>query len=152
MTADLRAPAPGERGSLWLWAGSTTIAAIGLLVYLPLSRIPALRAVAEDPGFSTLLVVLAAAFSVALSLRLARRGVRAARTSLLAGSLAAVLGAGAHAVYLHGMSRTMAPAVAAPAVGDAARGFTIRDPEGRTFDLTAQRGAPVLLVFFRAHW
>ena len=44
------------------------------------------------------------------------------------------------------------PAGAAP-VGDRAPGISaVRVRDGATFELAAERGHPVLLVFFRGHW
>ncbi len=38
------------------------------------------------------------------------------------------------------------------AVGELAPDFTLEDQEGRKRTLSAERGKPVVLVFYRGHW
>ena len=40
----------------------------------------------------------------------------------------------------------------APTVGQMAPDFTLEDQEGRKRTLSAERGKPVVLVFYRGHW
>jgi hypothetical protein len=44
------------------------------------------------------------------------------------------------------------PAATGPALGTAAPDFALLDQNGSTVRLSDQRGAPVLLVFYRGHW
>ena len=37
-------------------------------------------------------------------------------------------------------------------VGDIAPDFTLEDQDGRKHTLSAQRGRPAVLVFYRGHW
>lgn len=145
---------------LWLWSAATAVAALGMIVWLPASRFPAsgglaqLAQLAEDPWAVTAAVVAAALASVGLALRLGfgRGAARAARGALVAGAAVAVLGAAAQVTYVHAFSYALSEAPGAPAVGDEAPDFTVEVPKYGPFSLSAQRGKPVLLVFFRAHW
>jgi cytochrome oxidase Cu insertion factor (SCO1/SenC/PrrC family) len=40
----------------------------------------------------------------------------------------------------------------ASAAGKAAPDFTLKDQDGHDFTLSSQRGAPVLLIFYRGYW
>lgn len=44
------------------------------------------------------------------------------------------------------------PAATGPAIGAPAPDFALLDQSGKTVQLAALRGAPVLLVFYRGHW
>ena len=73
--------------------------------------------------------------------------------------VASALIAGAQALAALGFAYWMVyfsaygpPAGAAP-IGDRAPGISaVRVRDGATFELAAERGHPVLLVFFRGHW
>ena len=47
---------------------------------------------------------------------------------------------------------TPAPRAAPVAVGESAPDFTLADQDGRKRTLSAERGKPVVLVFYRGHW
>jgi hypothetical protein len=77
--------------------------------------------------------------------------LRSARDALLLGILQLVVG-GAFAWWLFGLSGYQPPDGAPRASAEAPDIEAVRVADGAEFRLSAQRGRPVVLVFFRGTW
>jgi hypothetical protein len=108
--------------------------------------LPAVLGFPDPPDFVPLAVLgLGAAWGIFQWRRRPGRG-RAVVASIQ------VLAAGGMAYWMLFFSSYGAPA-GAPRVGDRAPDISaVRVRDGARFDLAAERGHPVLLVFFRGHW
>jgi cytochrome oxidase Cu insertion factor (SCO1/SenC/PrrC family) len=88
------------------------------------------------------------AAGIALAVLAVRRGPGRWAPKLLLGASVAVAGLFAAMIYV----AFLVPAGQVPAVGAPAPDFTLQDHRGESIQLSALRGAPVLLVFYRGHW
>ena len=143
-----------DRLLLWIWCIACFLATMGLFLYLPMSTFPRLEELSENPEPLTVLFGSSVLVTVAILLGCERRPAftAALQKPLLVGTVAAILGFTSYGTYVYAFSQTLAVAEAAPKVGDMAPDFEVVDPEGRTFSLSAHRGAPILLVFYRGQW
>jgi hypothetical protein len=89
---------------------------------------------------------------VAAGVGLAIIAIRRAPTARLAKVLLGVdlVLAGLFAALLYVLP--VVPSASGPAIGASAPDFALRDQSGAIIRLAEQRGAPVLLVFYRGHW
>ena len=113
-----------------------------------------------DPGLHRrlempVLVLVALAAGLALSLLGVRQAWRRSHRGRLLAPISAGLNLAAAAFftwYLFVGSYAVPPATRAPAVGAIAPDFALRDHRGDEVRLSALRGRPVVLVFYRGHW
>jgi hypothetical protein len=150
---DTSMPRMIERLGLWAWCFTTFLAVVCLLLYLPMSTRPELEALSESPHVLTLAFVAATLSTIALGAWLARgpTASRHLRSILRTGTVAAVIGCTSYTSYVYAFSQTL-PDSDAPAVGEMAIDFEIKDPDGRYWKLSDFRGSTVLLVFYRGNW
>ncbi len=89
---------------------------------------------------------------LAVALWLSWRGVRAGRWPARLAAGANLLLAGLFVFYLYGFSSWLPASLSAPRAGETAPDFTLIDQRGDSVTLSALRGAPVVLVFYRGFW
>lgn len=147
------APETGLELRPWVrvWALGTFVAIAALPVYLPSSLLTGLGSLAAEPWPLTALVVLGAAASWAGVLVVRGRVLPLLRRTMVTGAVLASLGCVGWVGYVEVLSHQLA-GDRAPQVGDLAPDFALVDPEGRAWQLSAFRGGPVVLLFYRAHW
>jgi hypothetical protein len=106
---------------------------------------PAMQAPDAPLAVPAALLAVAAAWSFVVGVRKKRRAL------LLLGGFQVVLGVGL-AFWLFGLSAYEAPD-GAPRAGVTAPDIeAVRVPDGAEFRLSAERGRPVVFVFFRGAW
>ena len=127
---------------------------MGLFLYLPMSTFPGLESLSEEPTPITMVLGLSLFVCITIMVIGDRRASfeRELRHVLFVGTIASVLGFTAYGTYVYAFSQTLAGGTNAPKVGQPAPDFSSVDPEGRQFKLSDERGAPVLLVFYRGQW
>ena len=150
----MKEASPGDPLWLWSWCFACFIGTVGLLLYLPMSTLPSLEGLSEEPTMLTVVYGLAAAACTGIWLHIRHRPLFAGelRRPLQLGTLAAIIGFSGYCTYVYAFSQSLAIAERAPQVGDQAPDFQITDPEGFVWSLEDFEGTPVLLVFYRGHW
>lgn len=145
---------PGEAGaeSLAGWCVATGVAALGFMVYLPLGALPSLAGFTEEPWALTIGMAVCGVLSVHGAWHRRLAVTRIIRRTLFFGAFLAFMGNVNYAHYVYFYSHSVPDAEGAPQVGQPAPEFTIPDPSGGTWSLSAFQGTPFLLVFYRAHW
>jgi hypothetical protein len=145
---------PAEQLQLWIWCLSSFIGTVGLFIYLPMSTLPSLEQLSEQPTLLTAVYGVSTAICVGIWVKTRSHPIfsGALKTPLLVGTLAAAIGFSGYCTYVYAFSQTLATADQAPQIGEMAPDFEITDPEGFTWSLDDFRGTPVLLVFYRGHW
>lgn len=145
MPHDVPAPRP-ERSYGVLAACSLLLVLVGVLGYFVVvfklaAWLPAIR----NQAMPNWLLVIT---GLALALLAIRRAPAARFPKVLLAANVALAGFFAGTLYV----MPVVPAASGPALGTLAPDFVLPDESGTPVQLSALRGTPVLLVFYRGHW
>lgn len=132
-------------------ASAVVALAFGFLPYAALTYSTKMPASIRDNPWPMELVAVGA---TAAAIVLAVQAYRQKRVRIVA-TISATLATLATALFLflvHVVSYEIPGASKEIAIGSAAPDFTLPDAKGESFSLAANRGHPVLLVFYRGTW
>ncbi len=139
----------GPKVALW---GVVTLVSLGLYgVWMPMAGFESFRGFVDRGEWLALLALGLGALSALLTHHIAPHTTRGVRRSLLIGTACALVSSAAFAHYVFVFSYDM-PKGPDIAVGDTPPEIVAKDFLDDEFKLSALRGKPAVVLFYRGHW